>query len=141
MISENLLTVLIFAALFLEISLIPFPAVFLASLIAYILYPSIRTIIITCAGGLLLDILNVSVLGVTPLAMLISYLLIELYKKFFELRSFKVLLAILFVSTYLFAWIFSYPHNLLVFIVIFTAAGLSINYFLHGRLWLKQVQK
>ena len=138
MIRENLLLTILFISLFFELTIIPLPIVFLVSIIFYVLYPSIRTIIFVMIAGLLLDILSVSVPGLTPLAALVSFLIIDLYKKAFEIRDWRVFLLILFISTYGYARIFSYSNNLLLFILAFGTAGVIIKYFTRGKtVWLK----
>ena len=128
MIRENLLLAILFISLFFELTLVPFPIVFLVSLVLYILYPKVRTVIFASIAGLLLDILNVSLPGFTPLAILISFLIIDLYKKAFDIRDWRVLFIILFISTYIYAKIFSYSSNLLLFILVFGTTGIIINY-------------
>ncbi|MBI4091888.1 MAG: hypothetical protein HY427_01640 [Candidatus Levybacteria bacterium] len=138
MISKNWLLAILITFLFFELTLIPFPVVFLISLVFYILYPEVRTVIFTTTAGLLLDILSVSIIGQTSLVILVSFLIIDIYKKAFEIRDWRASFVILFISTYIYAKIFSYETSPLLFIVVFGVAAILINYFMRGRLlWLK----
>lgn len=135
---ENIFLLALFLSLFFELTIAPFPFIFLISFVFYVVYPAVRTIVFTILAGLLLDILTVSPIGQTPLAILISYLLLDLYKRAFEMKDWRIFLFILLAGTYAYARMLSYSSNLLLFIIVFGVAAILINYFLRGRvLWLK----
>lgn len=131
---ENLFIFFLFVSLFLELTLVSFPFVFLISLPFYILYPDVRTITVTVVFGVLADIINVSVIGQTPLAILITYLFIELYKKAFDTRDWRILISILLAAAYIYSRIFSYYSNPILFISLFIFAWAIVR---TNKLWLK----
>ncbi len=135
---ENLFIAFLLLSLFLESTLIFFPFVFLTSLLFYIIYPDVRTVILTAFFGILTDIANVSIIGQTTLAILIAYLFIELYKRAFDTRDWRIILLMLFIATYFYASVFIYENSLLIYLLFFVCVGVVINYFVHKKtLWLK----
>ncbi|OGH17240.1 MAG: hypothetical protein A3C30_01385 [Candidatus Levybacteria bacterium RIFCSPHIGHO2_02_FULL_40_18] len=135
---QNLFLLFLFISLFLESTVISFPFIFLISLIYYIFYPSTRTLITAVLAGLFIDILSVSIIGQTSLAILISYLLIEFYKKAFDTRDWRILLILLFTATYIYSNIFPYENNLLIYLSLFVSIGIIIFNLTHdNNLWLK----
>ena len=131
---ENLLILFFFISLLFESTLISIPFVFLLSLIYYIIYSGARTIIVTVIFGVLADIISVSVIGQTPLALLMTYLSIELYKKAFDTRDWRIFLFILFAATYVYSKIFSYSTDPILFLSIFVFAWIIINFFIKRKL-------
>ena len=135
---ENIFIPFLLISLFFELTIIPFPFVFLFSLILYALYPTERTVILTMLIAVLADILNVAVIGGTSLALLIGYLFLDYYKKAFDTRDWRILLLILLLSTFIYSNIFSYETNLLIYLFLFTGAWIVIHYFIRDKkLWLK----
>lgn len=129
MISEKLLFFILLFSLFLELTIIPFPITFLIVLLLYLLYPKTQNIIVAIIIGVILDILTVRTIGQAPLFILASFLIIDLYRKAFEIKDPQVLLVILGIATYIFAKVFSYSSSILIFIMIFGTLGLIVYYF------------
>ena len=135
---ENIFIAFLLISLFFELTIIPFPFVFLFSLILYALYPTGRTVILTTFIAIFADILNVAVIGGTSLALLIGYLFLDYYKKAFDTRDWRILLLILLLSTFIYSNIFSYETNLLIYLFLFALPWVVVHYFVRDKkLWLK----
>ena len=114
--------------IFLEFTFISFPFVLLILLLSYILYPSVRFIILACIIGIIVDSISLSTIGKTPLFLVASFLLIDVYKKAFEIKDSRVLAGILFVLTFVYSRLFSYSDSLFMFVLIFGIAAFAIRY-------------
>lgn len=127
-VNDNFFIALLFISLFIEASFISFPFVFLFSLLFYIVRPETRTVITVIFFGILIDIMNVAIIGLTPLSLLIVFLFIEAYRKAFDFKDWRILLSILILSSFFYANFFSYTNNILLFLSIFLFAYLAIKF-------------
>lgn len=132
---KQFLVFLLFLSVIIESTVFAFPFVFIISLILYLTAPSTRTVIYAFIAGLLIDIVRLSTIGLTPLAILISFLILDMVKTRMLLNSHKTILLILFVAAFLYGNFFSYNGNLLVYVSVFGAAYLFTAYFYRKTTW------
>lgn len=108
----------LFAALTLETTLFPFPFVVLSCLLLYWLDKSEKSLILIFLAGFALDSLKVARIGVTPLFIFAALFLLNLYEKWFELKSVSALLLLVFGALALYALTAGYN----LFYIIYGAA-------------------
>ncbi|HVT00942.1 MAG TPA: hypothetical protein VHE53_01755 [Patescibacteria group bacterium] len=126
--------------LFFESSLISLPIVFILCLITYFLYPEISTIIFVFFIGLILDTLRITPIGLSSLAIIASIGIVELIKNAIEFKDIKLITTFLFVASYIYARLFSYSPNILVYFLIFLFSFVIFSYFINSRiLWRKEM--
>lgn len=126
----------IVASLFLELTLFPFPLVFIFSLLLYILYPRSTSVIIGFCAGLILDAVKVDAMGITPFAIVAASMIVELFNKALELKDYKFIILFLFLASYIFALIFGYNRNILLYAGVFVSIAFGISYLFKRRiLW------
>jgi len=125
---------LIIAALFLEGTLVSLPLVFIFSLGLYILYPEEITLIFVFLAGAALDVMRFSTIGITPFVMVVCFIIINFYKRGFELNDYRVILFMLFVSSLIYASIFDYSTEIIVYFAIFGGFALIFSYFTKSEL-------
>lgn len=118
-----------------EATVVAFPFVLIICLTAYILYPDLRTVLISFLAGIIIDILKLSPMGITSAVILVSFLIIDLVRHAFEIKDYKIMLFILFAASFAYSKYFSYSGNLVLYILIFGAAGLFISYFFKKISW------
>ncbi len=126
---RNILVLFLFLSVAIESTVFAFPFIFVVSLILYILFPDTKTIVYTFIAGLLIDTLRTSIIGTTPITLLISFLILDLIKTRMLLNSHKTILLVLFASAFLYGNVFSYEDDLLIYVAVFGAAYLFIVYF------------
>ena len=132
---RNILVLFLFLSVAIESTVFAFPFIFVVSLILYILFPDTKTIVYTFIAGLLIDTLRTSIIGTTPITLLISFLILDLIKTRMLLNSYKTILLVLFASAFLYGNIFSYEDDLLIYVYVFGAAYLFIAYFYRKTIW------
>jgi len=132
---RNKLVLFLFLSIPIESTVFAFPFVFVVSLILYILFPDTRTIIYAFIAGLLIDIARLSIIGATPITLLMSFLILNMIKEKVLLNSYKTILPILFASAFIYGNFFSYENSLLVYISVFGAAYLFAEYFYRKTTW------
>lgn len=133
-----ILAILLFLSLFVETSYLAFPFVFVICITSYILYPDLKTFVLVALTALTLDALKASTIGLTSLTIFISIFAFEVSKSAFEIKDYKIIMLVLFVATFVYANIFSYSNNILLYIVLFTAAGIVLHFYRKSpnvRLW------
>ena len=135
---KKILFVAIFVSLFFDATFFSIPIVFPLCILCYILYPDVETVIISLAAGIVLDSLRLTPIGITALALAISFSILEVIKKALTFKDYKLIIITLFIGTYIFATIFSYNDNLLPYIVVYVMGGLVVYYLSRKKLlWQK----
>lgn len=124
-----ILYILMFVSLLIDSTLISFPLLFILCLLNYILYSDIKSLVTGFFVLTLLDILRVSQIGLMPAFFLVTCLLLNLYKKNFEIKDFKMVIFFLFVASISFAAIFNYSPNIFIYILVYGVASLVFVYF------------
>ena len=124
-----ILYVLIGVSLILETTLITFPLTYILVLALYSLYPKKRTIITAFFAGLILDSLKLSPIGITSIIFLFSFLGFEMMKQVSELKDFRINILIIAVLSFIYAEVFSYSANILIYALVFGLAAFTISYF------------
>ncbi len=132
---RNILVLLLFLSFVIESTVFAIPFVFVVSLVLYILFPDLKTIIYTFIAGLLLDITKVSIIGLTPLILLILFFGLDLIKTRMLLNSYRTILLLLFASAFLYGNFFAYEDNMLIYASIFGISYLLILYFNKKSSW------
>lgn len=130
-----IISLLLFVSLFIETSLVAFPFIFILSVITYILFPDLKTFMTVFLIGLGLDILKASPVGATPLVIFSSFSLLDLVRRVFELKDYKIIILILFIMSLIYSKVFSYTDNLLIYILLFGGSLGFISYFYKKSLW------
>lgn len=129
-----ILVLLIFTSLFFETAILALPFLFTVSILSFMFFPDLKTLIIVFIAGILLDILKVNTVGLTPIIIFSSFIILVFIKRVFEIRDFRINLLILFFSSFVFANFASYSDNLLIYFMIFGSIWFSLSYFLKTRL-------
>ena len=129
-----ILVLLILASLFFETAILALPFLFIVSILSFMLFPDLKTLILVFIVGILLDILKVNTVGLTPVITFVSFIILVFIKRVFEVRDFRINLLILFFSSFVFANFASYSDNLLIYFLIFGSIWFSLSYFLKTRL-------
>ncbi len=124
-----ILYILMFASLFIDSTLISFPLLFILCLLNYILYSDIKSLTTGVFALILLDILRVSQIGLMPAFFLVTCLVLNLYKKNFEIKDFKMVIFFLFIAGLSFAAVFNYSPNILIYVLVYGVASLVFVYF------------
>src|SRR3989344_4423818 len=106
----------------------------LVLILSFMLFPDLKTLILVFVTGILLDILKVNTVGLTPIIIISSFIVLVFIKRVFEVRDFRINLLILFFSSFVFANFASYSDNLLIYFLIFGSIWFSLSYFLKTRL-------
>ena len=109
----------LFLAVLLQTTIISFPLFIIFSIILYILYPEVDMILAIFIGSVILDILQLTPIGSTALFVISIFVLINITQKFFNTRDYKTILLIIFIASVLYAFIFSYGINWILYTVIF----------------------
>ncbi len=125
----------LFSSLIFELTIISFPLVFVICLISYILYSDEVSLIGAFVAGLILDSINLNPLGLSSVIILSSFLLIDAARRIFEIKDYRLIILILFVTSYAYAVIFSYSSNILIYISVFTFSALIYSYFHKKMAW------
>ncbi len=133
MILKNLLILSILVSLFFETTIIPFPLVFIISALAYILYPELIIVIVSFVAAFILDVIKLSPVGLTPMVIILTFGVVEIFKRAYETRDPKFILLFLIVGSFIFAKFFSYNPNLFIYIALFGATGV-IGFYLSKKL-------
>ena len=126
---KNILIALLVLSLFIETTIFSFPFIFAFSILLYILFPDARTVFSVFAASLLIDVLKAAPPGVSALAIFITLLAIDLYRRVFEIKDYKIMLLIICAFSFAYAKFASYTDNLIVYLVIFGGFGLLFAYF------------
>lgn len=126
---RHILFLLIFLALFFDGTLLSVPIVFALSVLAYIIFPDSSTVSYLILYGLILDILRINMIGLTPIAMSVTFLSIYLWRQSAEIKDYKFAVGIVFIATYIYAHVSNYTTNLIIYIFLFSFSVLIFNYF------------
>lgn len=121
---KYIIFILIFISLFLETSLISFPLVLTLSLLCYMLYPQVSTVVFVFFAGLILDSLNLAPIGTTSFAILISFSVVEAIKSTFTLSDYRLIILVLFAGSYVYALLFQYNANILIYVALYLILGI-----------------
>jgi len=120
---------LILISLIFDSVIISLPIVFIFSLLTYVLLPETAAILILVFTGILLDMQKATTVGLTPIALTISFAAIFLARQMFEVKDYRFVIFLLFILTYIYAFIAGYTTNLLIYLLIFILSGAIFSYF------------
>lgn len=135
---KKILFVAIFVSLLFDATLFSVPIVFPLCLLCYILYPDLETIVVSLLAGIVLDSIRLTPMGATVLIMALSFCILETVKRSLALKDYKLIILILFIASYVFATIFSYSNNLLIYVLIYAGVGVAAYYLSKKKiLWQK----
>lgn len=123
------LLILLFIALILDSTLISLPLVAALCILMYLLYNDLATLIIIFVSGIIIDSLSLQTIGSTSLFLLLTCLVIYIYKNIFELKDMRLVVLFLFLSTYIYALIFGYSSNIFIYLILFALAQSLVYYF------------
>ena len=126
---RTLFIVAVIISLFLQTTLVSLPLVFILAFTMFVFYPDSKSLIVGFFAGVVLDILKLNVIGLTPIIIIGSFLLIQIIRKLAELKDYRVVLFLLFAASYIYASTFSYSNNIFWFAGIYLTIGLIIFYF------------
>lgn len=125
---KPILLILLFLSLFLESTLIVFPVFLIISVLLFVLFPKIPVLVGVFLGSIILDILKVTTIGFTALFIFTIFLVLNIYIKSVDIKDFKVVLIITFISSIAYSYLSSYSVNLIIYLLIF---GITYGVFLY----------
>lgn len=108
---KNILFILLPFALLFDGSLISIPMVFIIAVLLYILSPTNLTVLISFLAGLVIDILRVQNF-ITPLALVVTFILILFYRRAFEIKGYKIIILMLIISSFVYGKLSGYSGGL-----------------------------
>lgn len=125
--THHILLVLLYGiVLLLEASIIPFPFVFIFSLLLLIYFRSHFTEVVVLSFALMLDVLRMHTIGITPLMIFSVLFLMDLYRYAFNTRDKKFILIILAVSSLIYAQMVRYEISPILYGVHFLIISVSL---------------
>ncbi|RJP47580.1 MAG: hypothetical protein C4584_00310 [Armatimonadetes bacterium] len=96
---KYLLLLLLILSLFLEGILFSLPLVFILSLVILVFYPEKKIYFFVFVVGFFLDSLRVVNPGITSLMVFSFYFIFQIYQNIFEVKDYKLLILLVFVSS------------------------------------------
>lgn len=133
MITRIVLSSLLLLALILDSTLISLPLLFGFCILLYILYPDMASVVLIFLAGLAIDILRMAPIGSTSFAMIITCGFIYLYRNTFELRDLQFVVILPFVFAYIYAALFNYNANPIIYLLLFLMVEGLVYYFGRNR--------
>jgi hypothetical protein len=129
---KTLLYILIILAFFFDGSFISLPIVFGLCILLYVISPTPISILMGFLAGIIMDMLRLTPIGATSLALVLSCGFIYVYRNTFELNDLKFIILLPFVFAYLYALFFNYNTNIFIYL---GALGVTeiVIYFLNTR--------
>lgn len=126
---KSILLIIIFLSLFIDSTIVSLPIVFAISILYYILFPNSATVFFLIFLMLILDVLRVIPLGLSSVALSVSFISIYLVRTFAEISDTKVVGILIFIITLIYARIAEYSTNLFIYTFIFLICSLLFIYF------------
>jgi hypothetical protein len=137
MIYQNILLGAMFFSFFLEGSVFSFPLVFACLALLYILRPGPAMVLVGFIAGFILDALRLSPVGEASFAIVGTFLIIEILKREVTFKDYKFVIFFLFIASYIYAVIFNYSNNLIIYLLLFGLATIIFSYIYIKTSWLK----
>lgn len=133
MIIRILLYFLLFVLVIVESTLYSFPFVLTASLITYLLFPRVSTLVIIFLAAFALDVVRIYNIGVTPLVIFVIIAALSFNSKIFDIRDYLYILGVSVLGSIIYANIMNYHINLVLLGMMFGMAVLAGSFILKGK--------
>jgi len=115
--TSTLLSAMLFS-LFFESTFFSFPLFFIVSLLLIYIKRDLIYYIAIFVMGLLLDMMRMSPLGITPLCIFASYLLLYGYEKYFGSKDILVAIFIAVIAWFLYSYFLHYSLHLFLLAIV-----------------------
>ena len=124
-----LLIIFLLLAFIFDGSFVSLPIVFILCVLLYVLEPKSLTVALIFFAGIILDMLRLTPIGSTSLFLLATCALIYLYRNTLELKEMQFIILPPFVFAYIYASLFHYNTNILIYLVLFGISEAAVYYF------------
>ena len=128
MIIKSILFFMLFLFLFLETTIFSFPTVAIISIILYIYFPDVSTLLIIFIATLILDMLRLTPIPATFIFLILGFAAIEYFRKSLDFSDVKSTMLIVFIGAFVYARLFEYYPSVLFYGVIFVLTFFVINF-------------
>lgn len=121
---KNLLFVVLCFSTIFESVVIGIPLVVIVSIILYLVDESKKTLFFIFIAANILDSLKAEHFGLTSLFVFFTLLLLDVYKRNFEVRDVKPIILIMFASSFVYMQLFGYNFNIIclfILVALFTS--------------------
>lgn len=114
MILRILLYCLLFLLVLLESTVIAFPLLLICSIITFMLFPGVRTIITIFFAAFALDVLKMNNIGLTPLIIFAVIFVLSFNDKLFDIRDYAYIFGVVVIGVIVYAIVMNYQVSLIL---------------------------
>ena len=114
MLLRSVMVILLFLFVLLESTIISFPLVLVASVIAFVLFPEIKTLVVIFLAAFVLDSVRLHMIGITPLVIFAIIFILNFNREFFDIRDYVYLLAVVILGVIVYSHIMDYGISLMI---------------------------
>lgn len=114
MVQRILLTIALILSVLLESTFVSLPLTLIVSVLYYVLFPQLRTVVIIFLAALALDSMRVTMIGISPLIILTIIFVLNLNERLFDIRDYLYLVAVVILGSLVYSNIFSYQINVMI---------------------------
>lgn len=99
---------LLFILVLVESTLIAFPLLLICSVITYLLFPGIRTLVAIFLAAFALDVVRMHHVGLTPLVIFAIIFILSFNDKIFDIRDYAYILGVVILGAIVYALVMNY---------------------------------
>ncbi|OGH11219.1 MAG: hypothetical protein A2857_02315 [Candidatus Levybacteria bacterium RIFCSPHIGHO2_01_FULL_36_15] len=133
---KNVLFFFLLVSVVLESTLISFPLFLILSIILFLLDNSVKTMFYIFFMSLILDSVHAERVGVSAIFIFTSFLLLNFYKKGFEITDLKAVVFVIFISSFLYSKVVGYNPGFIFSIAAVTFFSFIFLRFIRRKIFL-----
>ncbi len=105
---------LLFILVLVESTLVAFPLLLICSVITYLLFPGVRTLVVIFLAAFALDVIRMHHVGLTPLIIFAIIFILSFNDKIFDIRDYAYILGVVILGTIVYAIVMNYQLSQIV---------------------------